>query len=85
MTLGSKFTKEDPSDCKASYQVVTVIPKADCGASCAKKVKVKAKAYDWLNHLTSPTTPQAATPIEVKQALPEGLTKYMWGYYGESS
>jgi len=38
MTLGAKFTKEDTDDCKASYQVLTVIPKADCGASCAKKV-----------------------------------------------
>jgi hypothetical protein len=69
MTLGAKFAKELPGSCTTSTQIVTLIPKADCGASCTKNTNIIASSNDWGFHLTAPTTPSAATAFETKKEL----------------
>lgn len=85
MTLGAKFDKEVSGSCSPSYQVLTVIPKVDCGASCAKKVKVKASSNEWGYSFTVPTTPTAATAFDTKIELSFAESKYMWGYNNGTS
>lgn len=85
MTLGAKFSKEVSGSCSPSYQILTVIPKVDCGASCAKVVKVTASSNEWGFNFEPPTIPPEATAIESKTALPAEMTKWMWGYYGDAN
>jgi hypothetical protein len=51
-TYGSKFKKEDPSACDASYQIITVIPKS---SQSSKTFTATFGSYPWKHFLSTPS------------------------------